>query len=99
MWLQAWEGMAGKVFWEAMSHEDGQIAPILPHYEWATCSRRWVSELSWMYAATWHILDKLDLLHTRTATVLGVHALLLAARGCRAGLCEERPVAAPVVDK
>lgn len=52
-----------------------------------------------MSAETWYILDKLGLLHTCTATVLGVCALVLAAGSCEGGLGEKKPGAVPALGR
>lgn len=98
MWPQAWEERAGAVFWEAMSHENGQTTPDL-HMD-----SLWVGQMQSQMSCRVEldvccVLVKLDLLHTCTATVLGVHALVLSAGGCRRGLCEKRPGAAPLLDR
>lgn len=58
------------------------LACTLTHYRWDTNTHRLIAGLSWMNAEAWCNLDKLALLHTCTATLLGVCALVLAARGC-----------------
>lgn len=75
------------------------LTGTLTHYRWDRCSQRLIAELSWINAETWRILDKMGLLHTCTATVLGVRALVLAARGCEGGLCEKNPGPAPTLGR